>query len=91
MNTHPKERGQALIMIAFAAVGLFAFTALAIDGGAAFSKKRQAQNAADAASLAGALALTGRRTRLPAIPLHWQQQMQAQRETTLTTTGRQMS
>jgi Flp pilus assembly protein TadG len=58
MNTHPKERGQALIMIAFAAVGLFALTALAIDGGAAFSKDRQAQNAADAAALAGALALT---------------------------------
>jgi Flp pilus assembly protein TadG len=58
MNTHPRERGQALIIVAFAAVGLFAFTALAIDGGAAFSKKRQAQNAADAASLAGALALT---------------------------------
>ena len=58
MNTHPKERGQALIMIAFAAIGLFAFTALAIDGGAAFSKDRQAQNAADAAALAGALALT---------------------------------
>lgn len=58
MNKHPKERGQALIIIAFAAVGLFAFTALAIDGGAVFSKKRQAQNAADAAALAGALALT---------------------------------
>jgi Flp pilus assembly protein TadG len=58
MKNHPKERGQALIIIAFAAVGLFAFTALAIDGGAAFSKDRQAQNAADAAALAGALALT---------------------------------
>lgn len=58
MNTHPRERGQALIMIAFAAVGLFAFTALAIDGGTVFARKRQAQNAADAAALAGALALT---------------------------------
>src|SRR6266498_2004423 len=57
MKTHPKERGQALILIALAAVGLFAFTSLAIDGSMVFSKKRQAQNAADAAALAGALAL----------------------------------
>ncbi len=34
MNTHPRERGQALILITFAAIGLFAITALAIDGGA---------------------------------------------------------
>ncbi len=58
MATHPKERGQALIIVAFAAIGLFAFTALAIDGGAVFARKRQAQNAADAAALAGALALS---------------------------------
>ena len=57
MNTHPRERGQALIIIALAAVGLFAFTALAIDGSMVFSRKRQAQNAADAAAMAGALAL----------------------------------
>ncbi len=58
MNTHPRERGQALILVTFAAIGLFAFTALAIDGGAVFARKRQAQNAADAAALAGALALS---------------------------------
>jgi hypothetical protein len=57
MNIQRKERGQALIIIALAAVGLFAFTSLAIDGSMVFSKKRQAQNAADAAALAGALAL----------------------------------
>ena len=57
MNIHRSERGQALIMIALAAVGLFAFTALAVDGSMVFSRKRQAQNAADAAALAGALSL----------------------------------
>lgn len=50
------QKGQALILVALAAVGLFAFAALAIDGSRAFSDKRHAQNAADTASLAGALA-----------------------------------
>src|SRR4026209_1833142 len=51
-----REKGQALILIALAAIGLFAFTALAIDGSRAYSNKRHAQNAADTAALAGALA-----------------------------------
>src|ERR1051325_1493164 len=50
------ERGQALILIALAAIGLFAMTGLAVDGSAKFSDRRHAQNAADAAALAGALA-----------------------------------
>jgi hypothetical protein len=50
------ERGQALILIAVAAIALFAFVGLAIDGSAQFSDRRHAQNAADTASLAGALA-----------------------------------
>src|SRR6266536_6197264 len=50
------ERGQALILITLAAVGLFAITGLAIDGSAKFSDRRHAQNAADTAALAGALA-----------------------------------
>jgi Flp pilus assembly protein TadG len=49
------ERGQALILIALAAIGLFAFSALAIDGSRQFSNKRNAQNAADTAVLAAAL------------------------------------
>jgi Flp pilus assembly protein TadG len=53
-----QEKGQALILIALAAVGLFGFAALAIDGSMAFSDKRHAQNAADSASLAAALAHT---------------------------------
>jgi Flp pilus assembly protein TadG len=50
------EKGQALILIVLAAIGLFAFSALAIDGSVAFSDRRHAQNAADSAALAGALA-----------------------------------
>ncbi|RPI91342.1 MAG: hypothetical protein EHM40_01515 [Chloroflexi bacterium] len=51
-----QEKGQALILIALAAIGLFAFAALAIDGSRAFSDKRHAQNAVDTAALAGGLA-----------------------------------
>src|SRR6186997_1064240 len=55
MKKKSQERGQALILIAFAAIGLFAFTALAIDGSRVFSDRRHAQNAADTAALAAAL------------------------------------
>jgi len=50
------ERGQTLVIIAFAIFGLVAMTGLAVDGGMAFSDRRNAQNAADTAALAGALA-----------------------------------
>jgi Flp pilus assembly protein TadG len=50
------EKGQALILVALAAIGLFAFAALAIDGSRVFSDKRHAQNAADTAALTGSLA-----------------------------------
>jgi hypothetical protein len=50
------EKGQALILITLAAIGLFAFAALAIDGSAIFSDRRHAQNAADTAALDAALA-----------------------------------
>lgn len=56
MKLKSQERGQALIIIALAAVGLFAFAALAIDGSRVFSDRRHAQNAADTAVLAAALA-----------------------------------
>lgn len=56
MKPKPQERGQALILIVFAAVALFAFAALAIDGSRVFSDRRHAQNAADTAVLAAALA-----------------------------------
>jgi len=50
-----KERGQALVIIALAAIVLFGFAGLAIDGSAKFSDRRHAQNAADTAALAAAL------------------------------------
>ncbi|MEP7137301.1 MAG: Tad domain-containing protein [Chloroflexota bacterium] len=53
-----QENGQALIIIALAAVVLLGFAALAIDGSMAFSDRRHAQNAADTAAMAAALAKT---------------------------------
>ncbi len=50
-----KQRGQALILIVFAIVGMIGLTALAVDGGNAYSDRRHAQNAADTAALAAAL------------------------------------
>lgn len=47
------ESGQAIVLLALAIIVLLAFTALAIDGGMAFSDRRHAQNASDASSLAG--------------------------------------
>jgi uncharacterized membrane protein len=52
------ERGQALILITLAAIGLFGITGLAIDGSAKFSDRRHAQNAADTAAMAAVLTKT---------------------------------
>jgi Flp pilus assembly protein TadG len=52
------QRGQALILIVFAIVGLIAITAVAIDSGNAYSDRRNAQSAADNAALAGALQIS---------------------------------
>jgi len=48
-----KERGQALVILAFALIALAAFAGLAIDGGRTYTARRQAQNTADAVALAG--------------------------------------
>lgn len=48
------EKGQAIVLIAFALIALLAVTGLALDGGRLYQYRRQAQNAADAAALAGA-------------------------------------
>jgi len=51
---HHGERGQVIPLIAIAAVALFAFAALAIDGGLSFNDRRNDQAIADHASVAGA-------------------------------------
>jgi uncharacterized membrane protein len=55
MRSSKQQRGQALILIAFAIVGMVGLTALAIDGGNVYSDRRHAQNAADTAALAAGL------------------------------------
>jgi hypothetical protein len=47
------ESGQVMVFLAVCFVVLLGFAALAIDGGMLYSDRRHAQNAADAASLAG--------------------------------------
>ena len=56
MYTHRLERGQALVIVALALAGLIGIVALVVDGGSVFSDRRKAQNAADSAALAAALA-----------------------------------
>lgn len=52
MVIKPKsEKGQALLLIAFALTALYGLVGLALDGGMAFSDRRQSQNAADGAAL----------------------------------------
>src|SRR5260221_14560547 len=51
--------GQALVLVAIALVALIGFAALAIDVGHAYAQRRQLQNAADAAALAGARLVCG--------------------------------
>src|SRR3990172_3352539 len=50
------ENGQAIILIVFAIIGLIGLTGLTVDGGLVYSDRRQAQNAADSAAFAAALA-----------------------------------
>ncbi len=57
MNTrYSSERGQVMILLVLGIVAFVGITALAVDGGYAFADRRNAQNAADAAALAAALA-----------------------------------
>ncbi len=50
---HGSEKGQAIVYLVLGFVVFLGFVALAIDGGMALANRRHAQNAADAASLAG--------------------------------------
>jgi Flp pilus assembly protein TadG len=49
-----KQSGQAVVLVAVAVVVLTAILALALDGGGIYLDRRQLQNAADSAALAGA-------------------------------------
>jgi Flp pilus assembly protein TadG len=54
-----RQSGQAVILVAIAVLLLTAILMLALDGGGIYLDKRQLQNAADAAALAGAELLMG--------------------------------
>ncbi len=54
-RNHSTESGQAIVILVIGIIVLLGFTGLAIDGGMVFTARRQAQNASDAAALAGAL------------------------------------
>ena len=51
------ERGAVLVQVAIALVGLMALSAFVIDYGVLWASRRQAQNAADAAAMAGAISM----------------------------------
>jgi len=47
------DQGQAMIILIFALIAIMAMVGLAIDGGRNYTMRRQSQNAADAAAMAG--------------------------------------
>jgi len=57
MKVHRTEQGATLVTIALSLTAVLGVSSLAIDGGRAFTARRQSQNAADSAALAGAEAL----------------------------------
>ena len=48
-----RSKGQTMVLVALMAIALIAFVALAVDGGNAYSIRRDAQSAADGAAIAG--------------------------------------
>lgn len=57
-HTRRNESGQVLVIVALSMVVLVAMVGIVIDGGYAWGKQRDTQNAADAIAKAGALKLT---------------------------------
>jgi hypothetical protein len=57
LNLSASERGAVLIHVVISLLGLIAFSTLVIDYGVLWAARRQAQNAADAAALAGAVSM----------------------------------
>ncbi len=55
--TFNSEKGQAIVLLVLLIVGLVAITALAVDGARLYQGRRQTQNGADNAALAGAQAI----------------------------------
>lgn len=55
------EEGQAIVLIAFVAIGMVAMVGLAIDGGLGYLESTRLQRAADAAALAGVIWLPDNR------------------------------
>lgn len=51
---HEEDDGQVMILVAILMVGLVAVVGLVTDGGMVFTQRRDLQNVADAAALAGA-------------------------------------
>jgi Flp pilus assembly protein TadG len=51
---HEEDDGQVMILVAILMVGLIAVVGLVTDGGMVFTQRRDLQNVADAAALAGA-------------------------------------
>jgi hypothetical protein len=56
-STDTNERGAIIIQVAFALLALIAFNAFVVDLGVMWVSRREAQNAADAGALAGAIGL----------------------------------
>lgn len=57
MKIKKSERGQIIVILALSMVAIIGITALAIDGSLIYNARRQDQNTADSASLAGAGAI----------------------------------
>jgi hypothetical protein len=57
-RAHSDERGQVVVIVALSMVIIVAMVGVVIDGGFAWGKQRDTQNAADAIAKAGALKLT---------------------------------
>ena len=53
-SRNDNQQGQSIVLVAFVFLGLIAMAAIAVDVTSAYSERRTAQNAADAAALAAA-------------------------------------
>ena len=65
------ERGQVIVIFAAVMIAMLTFAGLIIDGGTAWAHQRDVQNAADAASKAGAVVLAQRAAEAPDPTINW--------------------